>query len=91
MRPLPGGMRPSDLTGCRGREPQTRTLTVLRVEGVRSEVVAMHITLTWRDYCEAERMRNTFALGGILDDLQNLEQQYALLNDGRELPLRPCP
>ena len=65
--------------------------SVLRVEGVRSEVIAMHITLTWRDYCEAERMRNAFALRGIVDDLQNLEQQYAGLNDGRELPLRPCP
>ena len=35
-------------------------------------------------------MRNIFALRGIVDDLQNLEQQYAGLNDGRELPLRPC-
>jgi hypothetical protein len=36
--------------------------SVLRVEGVRSEVLTMHITLTWRDYCEAERMRNAFAV-----------------------------
>jgi hypothetical protein len=36
-------------------------------------------------------MRNTFALRGIVDDLQNLEQQYTGLNDGRELPLRPRP
>jgi hypothetical protein len=54
-------------------------------------VIAMHLTLTWRDYYEAERMRNAFALRGIVDDLQNLEQQYASLNGGRELPLRPCP
>jgi hypothetical protein len=65
--------------------------SVLRVEGGRSEVIAMHITVTWRDYCEAERMRNAFPLRGIVDDLQNLEQEYAGLNDGRELPLRPYP
>jgi hypothetical protein len=65
--------------------------SVLRVEGVRSEVIAMHITLAWRHYREAERMRNAFALRGIVDDLQNLLQEYASLNDGRELPFRPCP
>jgi hypothetical protein len=36
-------------------------------------------------------MRNAFAVRGIVDELQNFEQQYALLNDGRELPLRPLP
>jgi hypothetical protein len=32
-----------------------------------------------------------FALRGIVDDLQNLDQQYSSLNDGRELPPCPCP
>src|SRR5438067_13261183 len=65
--------------------------SVVRVESVRSDIVAMHITLTWSNYCEAERMKNALAMQAVINDVENLEQQFASLNDGRELPLRPCP
>lgn len=65
--------------------------SVARVESVRSDIIAMHITLTWENYCVAERLNNGLAMQAVMSDLGNLEQQYAKLNDGRELPLRPCP
>src|SRR5690242_14680231 len=64
---------------------------IARVEGVRSEIVAMHITLTWSGYCQAARLKNVLAMQAVMDDIQNLEQEFARLNEGRELPLRPCP
>jgi len=65
--------------------------SVARVETVRSDIIAMHITLTWENYCVAERLENGLAMQAVMSDVDNLEQQYAKLNDGRELPLRPCP
>jgi hypothetical protein len=65
--------------------------SVLRVESVRSEILAMHITLTWSSYCQAARLKNALAMQAVMDDINDLEQQFARLNDGRELPLRPCP
>src|SRR5437660_7251164 len=63
--------------------------SVARVESVRAEIVAMHITLTWSNYCEAARAKNLLAMQAVMSDVENLEQQYSRLNDGRELPLRP--
>ena len=65
--------------------------SVARVEGVRSDIIAMHITITWGNYCVAARLKNGLAMQAVMSDVDNLEQQYARLNDGRELPLRPCP
>ena len=65
--------------------------SVARVESVRSDIIAMHITLTWENYCVAERLRNGLAMQAVMSDVEDLEQQYAKLNAGRELPLRPCP
>ena len=65
--------------------------SVVRVESVRSDIVAMHLTLTWTGYCEAARLKNVLAMQAVMNDIENLEQQFAKLNEGRELPLRPCP
>ena len=65
--------------------------SVARVETVRSDIIAMHITLTWENYCTAERLNNRLAMQAVMRDVDNLELQFARLNDGRELPLRPCP
>ncbi|HEX5278945.1 MAG TPA: hypothetical protein VFW28_02590 [Micropepsaceae bacterium] len=65
--------------------------SVARVETVRSDIIAMHVTLTWENYCTAERLKNRLAMQAVMRDVDNLEQQFARLNDGRELPLRPCP
>ena len=65
--------------------------SVVRVESVRSDILAMHLTLTWSSYCEAARLKNVLAMQAVMNDIENLEQQFARLNEGRELPLRPCP
>lgn len=65
--------------------------SVARVESVRSDIIAMHITLTWSSYCEAERLKNVLAMQAVMNDIEYLEQQFARMNEGRELPLRPCP
>lgn len=65
--------------------------SVVRVESVRSEILAMHVTLTRASYCAAERAHNVLAMEAVMSDVENLEQQYAKLNQGRELPIRPCP
>ena len=65
--------------------------SVARVEGVRSEVIATDIGIVWASYCEAERMSNKYARRAAASHIETLEQDYAALNEGREVALLPCP
>jgi len=65
--------------------------SIERVEGVRSAVIATDIGIVWASYCEAERMNNRYALQAASQHIETLEQNYAALNEGREVAILLCP